>query len=134
MKMCENATTYGVEQLSDAELFGVLLHRNHDDRADALLDRAGGMGGMLQLGPADLRGLGLTAREAFRVSAIPELLRRTNHGTGERPQISSPRSAGAYLLPRCAGWTEERFGLLALNAKGLLLAERILSRARRPAP
>jgi DNA repair protein RadC len=28
---------------------------------------------------------------------------------------------------RCQGWTEERFGLLALNAKGDLLAERILS-------
>ena len=32
-----------------------------------------------------------------------------------------PRAAGAYLLPRCQGWTEERFGLLALNAKGDLL-------------
>ncbi|MDE3032665.1 MAG: JAB domain-containing protein, partial [Acidobacteriota bacterium] len=37
------------------------------------------------------------------------------------------RSAGDYLLPRCQGWSEERFGLLALNAKGDLLAERILS-------
>lgn len=30
-------------------------------------------------------------------------------------------------MARCQGWDEERFGLLALNAKGELLAERILS-------
>lgn len=42
-------------------------------------------------------------------------------------RITTPRSAGDYLLPRCQGWSEERFGLLALNAQGDLLAERILS-------
>ncbi|MBK8793327.1 MAG: hypothetical protein IPN59_09240 [Holophaga sp.] len=127
-RVTETAATYGLDQLSDAQLFSILLSRNHNDRADTLLGRAGGMGGMLQLGPADLRGMGLTAREAFRVSAIPELLRRVNRGTQEQPRITSPRSAGAYLLPRCTGLTEEVFGLLAINAKGVLLAERILSK------
>ena len=85
------------------------------------------MGHLLQLGPAELKGMGLTEAEVTRVAAIPEVLRRMGRGHSDRPQICSPRSAGAYLLPRCTGWTEERFGLLALNAKGFLLAERILS-------
>jgi DNA repair protein RadC len=54
------------------------------------------------------------------------LCRRGQRGA-TRPRITSPRAAGDYLLPRCQGWGEERFGLLALNAKGELLAERILS-------
>jgi DNA repair protein RadC len=35
-------------------------------------------------------------------------------------------AAGAYLLDRSHGWTEERIGLMALNARGDLLATRIL--------
>lgn len=45
----------------------------------------------------------------------------------DRPRISSPRAAGTYLLPKDQGWTEERFGMLALNAKGDLIADRILA-------
>jgi DNA repair protein RadC len=30
-------------------------------------------------------------------------------------------------MARCRGWTEERFGLLALNSRSRLLADRILS-------
>ena len=45
----------------------------------------------------------------------------------ERPRITSPRAAGDYLLPKVQGWTEERFGTLALNTKGELLADRVLA-------
>jgi DNA repair protein RadC len=61
-----------------------------------------------------------------RFGVLQEVYRRSQRST-ERPRITSPRAAGTYLLPRCTGWTEERFGLLALSAKGDLLAERILS-------
>jgi DNA repair protein RadC len=128
MRVIETAVAYGVDHLSDAQLVGMLLSRKAGDRAETVLGRAGGMGGLLQLGPADLRELGLTEREAIRVTAIPELLRRSNHGSSERPPITSPRAAGAYLISRCVGLTEEHFGLLALNAKGVLLAERTLSK------
>lgn len=128
MRVLERAAAYGVDHLSDAQLVGLLLSHKAEDRADPLLNRAGGMGGLLRLGPAELRELGLTEREAIRVGVIPELLRRVHHGAAERPCITSPRAAGAYLLPRCIGLTEECFGLLALNAKGVLLAERTLSK------
>ncbi len=45
----------------------------------------------------------------------------------ERPRITSPRAAGSYLLPKVQGWTEERFGIFALNAKRELFADRILA-------
>jgi DNA repair protein RadC len=59
--------------------------------------------------------------------AAQELCRRSRRGGQTPPRINSPRACGAYLLSRCHGWTEERFGLLALNSKGDLLADRILS-------
>lgn len=127
MHLAETAEAYGVEHLSDAQLVSVLLNRNGPTRGAELLLAVGSLGQLLQLGPAELKQMGLSVAEATRVSALPEVLRRMGRGLGGRPQITSPRSAGAYLLPRCLGWTEERFGLLALNAKGCLLAERILS-------
>lgn len=128
MRVTETASAYGVDHLSDAQLVGLLLNRQPLDRAERILGRAGGMGGLLQLGPADLKDLGLTEPEVIRVSAVPEFLRRMNHGAGARPSITSPHSAGTYLIPRCVGLAEEHFGLLALNTKGVLLAERILSK------
>lgn len=127
MQISETTALYGAEHLSDAQLVSLLLNRNRNDRAEQLLSEAGSMGHLLQLGPAELKSMGLSEAETTRVAAIPEVLRRMRLGQKDRPQITSPRSAGAYLLPRCTGWTEERFGLLALNAKGFLLAERILS-------
>lgn len=126
-RVTENITTYGAETLSDAQLIVTLLHAKSQDRAESLLSSAGSMGHLFQAGPAELRDLGLTEREASRLAVIPELLRRMTRPGSEKPVITSPRSAMAYLLTRCAGWTEERFGLLALNAKGVLLADRVLS-------
>lgn len=126
-RVTENITTYGAESLSDAQLIVTLLHIKSQDRAESLLAAAGSMGRLLQSGPAELRKLGLSEREASRLAIIPELLRRISRAGSEQPAITSPRAAIAYLLPRCSGWTEERFGLLALNAKGVLLADRVLS-------
>lgn len=127
-RVTETASLYGIEQLSDGQLVRFLLNRSSGDRAETLLGQSGGLGGLLQLGPTNLRELGLTVPEVIRITAIPELLRRINRTYRDQPRINSPRSAGAYLLPRCTGLTEEVFGLLALNAKGLLLAERVLSK------
>ena len=120
------------EDLSDAELLALLWGTGRQGQsavelAQSLLSHTGGIAGLMSLGLHDwLQQAGLGPAKAGQLWAIVELNRRT-HRTAERPRINSPRAAGAYLLPRCQGWTEERFGLLALNAKGDLLAERILS-------
>ncbi len=120
------------EALSDAELLALLWGAGRAgqsalDLAQTILSRTGGLAGLLGLGLHDwLAQGGLGPARAGQLWAALELVRRSQRGA-ERPRITSPRAAGAYLLPRAQGWSEERFGLLALNAKGDLLAERILS-------
>jgi DNA repair protein RadC len=127
-RVAESIATYGAESLSDAQLIGTLLSIQAQYRADNLLGSAGGMKQLLHFGPAELRALGLSMHETSRLAAIPELLRRINRIGSKRPTILSPHQATAYLRPRCTGWTEEHFGMLALNANGELLADRELSR------
>lgn len=120
------------EALSEAELLALLWGtgqrgRNAVELAQEILARCSGLPALLGLGLQDWLALpGLGPARACQLWAASELARRAARGP-ERPRITSPRAAGAYLLPRCQGWSEERFGLLALNAKGELLAERILS-------
>lgn len=120
------------ESLSDAELLALLWGSGQRGRsavelAQELLGRAGGLAGLWTFGLSDLTGQpGIGLAKASQLWAAQELCRRSQRSAG-RTRITSPRSAGDYLLPRCHGWSEERFGLLALNAKGELLAERILS-------
>ena len=120
------------EGLADAELLALLwgtgrLGQSAVELAQAVLGQTGGLAGLLSLGLNDwLEQPGIGPAKAGQLWAALELNRRTQR-SADRPRITSPKAAGTYLLPRCQGWTEERFGLLALNAKGDLLAERILS-------
>ena len=121
------------EELADAELLALLWGTGQKGRsavelAAALLAHCGGLAGLLGLGPAHWLALpGIGSARAGQLWAALELARRGGRAP-DRPQLSSPGAAGAYLLPRCRGWTEERFGLLALDARGRLLADRIVSR------
>lgn len=120
------------EHLSEAELLALLWGsgqkgRSALDLAHDLLARTGGLPGLVSLGLQEWMAFqGVGEGKASQLWAALELARRGRR-TPERLRITSPRSAGEYLLPRCSGWTEERFGLLALGAKGDLLAERTLS-------
>lgn len=120
------------ESLNDAELLALLWGSGRRgcsavELAQGVLTTCGGLAGLSILGLEDWRALpGLGPARTAQFWAALELARRCHRGA-ERPRITSPRAAGEYLLPRCRGWSEERFGLLALNAKGDLLAERILS-------
>ncbi len=120
------------ESLSDAELLALLWGTGNKGQSavefgQQILDQSSGLQGLMSLGFQDwlaIRGLG--PARATQLWAIQEISRRSAR-TAHRPRISSPKMAGSYLLNRCRGWMEERFGLLALNAKNDLLAERILS-------
>jgi DNA repair protein RadC len=120
------------EELSEADLLALLWgsgQRGHSavELAQGILSQFGGLSGVMSLGLQEwisMKGIG--PARACQLWAAQELCRRSQRGA-VKPRITSPRSAGSYLLSRCHGWTEERFGLLALNAKGDLLAERILS-------
>jgi len=111
MKVCESAVaTYGANTVTTDDLLQVLGLPHGWSLHEILRGATAGM----------------KPKERTKAEALAELMRRKEQ-PAERPRITSPKQAGDYLLPRCAGWTEERFGLLALNAKGDLLAERILT-------
>ncbi len=120
------------EELGDAELLALLWGSGRQGQsavelAQEILGVSGGLAGLLSQGLREWTALpGLGPARACQLWASAELCRRSQRGAA-RPRITSPRAAGAFLLERCHGWSEERFGLLALNAKGELLAERILS-------
>jgi DNA repair protein RadC len=120
------------EELGDADLLALLWGsgtrgRSALDLAQALLSGHGGVQGLLGLGLMEWAALeGLGPARACQLWAALELARRARRGGGA-PRLASPRAVAEHLLPRCEGWTEERFGLLALNARSDLIAERILS-------
>lgn len=122
---------YG-EQLSDAEVLALiwgsgLKGQSAVELGQTLLKVCGGLHGLLCLGLADWAKFpGIGPAKASQLWASLELARRARRRQ-EPPRLNSPKAAGDYLLPRTQGWTEERFGLLALNTKGTLIADRILS-------
>lgn len=125
--VAEAVALYGPEALSDAQIIEAMLNRTRPGRAEEILQRAESMSRLVAMGPSELQALGLTKTEMARFAILQEVHRRSTRVGLDRPRISSPRAAGTYLLPKVQGWTEERFGMLALNAKGELLADRILS-------
>jgi DNA repair protein RadC len=119
-------------ELGDADLLALLWGsgvrgRSAVDLAHAMMAQAGGLSGLLGLGLMEWVAFpGIGPAKAGQLWAALDLSRRLLRGPG-RPRLNSPRAAGEYLLQRCQGWTEERFGLLALNNRGDLIADRILS-------
>jgi DNA repair protein RadC len=124
--VAESVALYGPESLSDAQIIEAMLNRTRAGRAEEILHQAESLGRLVGMGPSELQALGLTKAEMARFAVLQEVQRRSTRSF-DRPRISSPRAAGTYLLPKAAGWTEERFGMLALNAKGDLIADRILA-------
>lgn len=111
MNLTEAIAAYGAEGRSDADLLTAL-----GIPAESLEQ--------VMLGAFVL----LNAEDRAKAEALAELVRRAGRTGGSRPLVTSPRMAGAYLLPLCQGLTEERFGILALDAKGGIMAERIITR------
>ncbi len=124
--IAETVSLYGPESLSDVQIIQALLSRAGLGRADNILRAAGSLGRLMSMGPAELQAMSLSKSEMARFAVLREFQHRSTRSP-ERPRITSPRAAGDYLLPKVQGWTEERFGMLALNAKGELLADRVLA-------
>lgn len=123
----ETLVTYGEARVSDAQLLELVLQEPSISRAASILQSCDGIHGLLRLSPFELSSeLGLSALEGARIAALPEILRRYTQQT-ERIRIVSPRIAAEYLGPKVIGYTEERFGMLALDAKGSLIADRTVA-------
>jgi len=130
----EKLARAGVTALGDNELVALVLGSGVKGRgalsvAQALLDLAGGVHGLVHVGMDELRRVsGVGAPRAARLLAAIELGRRAViSGAGERPKLATPAAIGRYLLPLYGGYHVERFGVVLLDARNRLIRTAILS-------
>ena len=118
----------GAHALADAELLAVLLRTGHGGQdvlgySQALLDRAGGLPGLLRgaaKGAAALPGLG-PARRA-ELGAVMELARRTlSQDLSGQPVFETPQRVREFLQLELAGSEHEIFMCLFLDARHWLI-------------
>ena len=119
----ESISLYGPESLDDATILGLLLSPESPDPATLLSETS--LHRLIGMGPVELLALGLSATDCGRILCLLEVQRRSTRQINAR--ILSPRMAAAYVLPKAAGLTVERFGLVCLDGKGCVIADLILS-------
>ena len=130
----EKLARAGVAALGDNELVAILLGTGTAQRsaltvAQDVLDVAGGVGGLPQLGVDELlRVSGVGQPRAARLLAAVELGRRAMAHPGyDRPRFRSASDIGRYLLPLYGAHREERFGIVMLDSKLRLIRSVTLS-------
>jgi DNA repair protein RadC len=128
----ERLESLGPGALSTAELLAVLLGSGSAGRSVFDLSRDLASRGLLSLAhtpPVSLaRQQGLGLAKALRILAAFELGRRLHCEDGpRRPRLDSPELAAAFLAPRHAAHQGEVFGILALDSKHRLLAEKVVA-------
>lgn len=126
----EKLIARGAAALSDSELLALLLRTGVAGThvlqlAQQLLDRFGGIAGLLRASAEDLRqikGLGGTAKRA-EVLAVLELARRAlAQQLAQRPAFDAPQAVKDYLQLHLAGRPHEVFAALFLDSQHRLLA------------
>ena len=125
----EKLLSRGPSALADAELLALLLRTGLPGQgvlslAQGLLERCGGLAGLLQAQPADLaqvRGLG-PARRA-ELSAVLELARRAlGQQLAARPVFDTPAQLKDYVALHLRRLPHEVFAVMFLDHRHRLLA------------
>lgn len=126
----EKLIALGASALADAELLALLLRtgvagKNVLQLSQELLDRFGGVAGLLHAGLDELRtvkGLGGSAKRA-ELAAVLELARRAlAEQLKERAVFDSPDAVKRYLQLHLAARPHEVFAVLFLDAQHRLIA------------
>lgn len=132
----EKLLTRGPGTLSDTELLAVLLRTGLAGRgvlalAQDLVDRFGGLAGLLHAGADDLKrikGLGGPAKRA-EVLAVLELARRAMaQQLRERTVFGSPEMVKHYLQLHLGGRDHEVFAVMFLDAQNRLVEMEVMFR------
>jgi DNA repair protein RadC len=134
MQRRERYLSEGPRRFGDAELLALLLETGAGGRsalaiAADVLDRAGGLCGMVRMEPQewlDVGGVG--AARAVRLHAALELGRRALATRSLGPAVRSSEEAHALLAPSLRGLAEEELHALFLDRRHRPLAHRRLTR------
>lgn len=129
----EKLLSLGPEALSDPELLALILGTGLPGRgalttAEGLLDEAGGLRQLLELGVRDCQRLpGLGPARVAGLQAALELARRYFRTSLSRPEaFNGPRGAMEFLVARFKSEPREVFACLFLDVRHQLLAFEIL--------
>jgi DNA repair protein RadC len=119
----------GPGALSDAELLALLLRtgiqgKNVVQLAQELVDRFGGIAGLLHSGPDALKAVkGLGPAKRAEILAVVELARRAlAQEIQQRPLFDSPQAVAHYLQLQLGHKPHEVFAVLFLDSQHRLLA------------
>jgi DNA repair protein RadC len=134
MRPRERYLLHGPQQLGDEELLALALGTGcaglpARQVAAALLRRAGGVAGLLAMGPGAMRTVpGLGPARGVRLHASLELGRRALHFEEEGQAVKEAVDALAWFRPRLAGLAREELHALMLDRRHRVLAYLELSR------
>ncbi len=124
----EKLLAHGASALADVELVALLLRTGTAGRsvlqlADDVLQRAGGVAGLLHANPGDLQRIkGLGPAKRAELAAVIELARRAlAERLSEKPVFESPQMVRDHLRLRLGGLQHEVFGMLFLDAQHRLI-------------
>jgi DNA repair protein RadC len=125
----EKLLARGPAALADAELIALLLRTGLKgvsvlQLAQNTLDSFGGLTGLLQAGPSDLKCIkGLGPAKRAEMSAVLELARRSlAQELAAKPLFDSPNKVKDYLRLQIGSLKHEVFVVLFLNAQNRLVA------------
>ncbi|OSZ74452.1 DNA repair protein RadC [Hydrogenophaga sp. IBVHS1] len=125
----EKLLARGASALSDAELLALLLRTGIPGKhvvqlAQELLDRFGGMAGLLHTGADALRQIkGLGPAKRAEMVAVLELARRAlAHRLQQSPVFDSPKAVRDYLQLQLGGRQHEVFAVMFLDNQNRLIA------------
>ena len=124
----EKLLTLGPAALADAELIALLLRTGLRGTsvlqlAQQLLDAFGGVTGLLQASPLDLKRVkGLGPAKRAEISAVIELARRSlSQELAQRTVLSSPQQVKDYLQLQLSHIGHEVFAVLFLDVQNRLI-------------
>lgn len=125
----EKLLARGPSALSDAELLALLLRTGLPGKhvvqlAQEMLDRFGGMGGLLHTSADALRQIkGLGPAKRAEMVAVLELARRAlAHRLQQTPVFDSPQAVRDYLQLQLGGRHHEVFAVMFLDNQNRLIA------------
>jgi DNA repair protein RadC len=129
----EKLLSRGAGALADAELLALILRTGLAGQgvlqlAQSLLDRFGGLSGLLHAQADDLKTVkGLGPAKRAEIAAVLEIARRVlAQQLAERPSFEQPQAVKDYLCLQLAALDHEVFAAMFLDAKHHLLRFEVL--------
>jgi len=110
-------------------LFFAIPRRDTNEIAHALLDAFGSLSAVFEASYEELQKVpGIGSNAAALIKLMPSVARIYASGRTRDVCIDSTDKAGAYLLPRYIGQTEEIMYVICLDSKCCVLSSRIVHR------